>query len=150
MPDLLTLEEAIEIVNRRRPLLLEVKPRVPTDPIVAVLHNYLKKGWTAKDFLVCSSRFYVLVALQHDIPEIPRVVIERWSGVRGTWRARRLETKRLSMQRKWLWSGFIRSMAGRGWQLYAYTVNDPAVARRYESYGMTGIITDYPDLFEKK
>ena len=53
------------------------------------------------------------------------------------------------MNQLWLWWGFIRAMRRGGWELYAYTVNDPAKAKRWVRWGLAGVITDCPDLFTK-
>ena len=49
-----------------------------------------------------------------------------------------------------LWSLYIRSVNRGGYQLYAYTVNEPKKARRWAKYGLAGIFTDYPDLYQVK
>ncbi|HSX36943.1 MAG TPA: glycerophosphodiester phosphodiesterase, partial [Patescibacteria group bacterium] len=148
-PDLPTLTEAINSVNRRVPIVVEVKPGVPTEPVVAIIKAFLKKGWQPKDFLLASFSFKTLTELQAELPDITKVVNDRWSGVRATRRARLLGTKRLAMNRRWLWGGFIAAMRGSGYQLYAYTLNDPAKAKRWAKQGLAGVITDFPDLFEK-
>jgi glycerophosphoryl diester phosphodiesterase len=53
------------------------------------------------------------------------------------------------MQQLWLWWGFIWMISRSGWQLYGYAINDPAKARRWARWGLAGVITDYPDKFEK-
>jgi glycerophosphoryl diester phosphodiesterase len=90
-----------------------------------------------------------LLELHPALPEIEKVVIEPWSGVRAHYRARQLGAKRISMNQQWLWWGFIRGFKNSGRQLYAYTLNDPAKARRWARYGLAGVVTDYPDRFDK-
>jgi hypothetical protein len=54
------------------------------------------------------------------------------------------------MNPRWLGRPFLEPMAKRGWQLSAYTLNDTAKATRWAGYGLYGVVTDYPDLFEPK
>jgi glycerophosphoryl diester phosphodiesterase len=148
--NLATLEEVFEVLSPKIPLLIEVKPDEPIAPIVKVMKSALKQRWTADKLSFCSFDFDILESLKSELPDIALVVNERWSGVRASSRARRLGTKRISMQSKWLWSGFIRQVAKSGYQLTAYTVNDPARAKNWERYGLYGVVTDFPDRFERK
>jgi glycerophosphoryl diester phosphodiesterase len=86
--------------------------------------------------------------LQTSLPKIPKIVIDNWSGVRARLRAKQIGTRTIAMNQTWLWSGFIRAMKRSGYELYAYTVNNPAKARRWAKYGLAGVITDYPDRFK--
>jgi glycerophosphoryl diester phosphodiesterase len=148
-PNLAKLHDAIELVGGRVPLLIEVKPNEPIEPIVAVIQQHLSGKRTPHDFLVGSFQQKTLRALHAALPRIEPVVIESWSGVRASYRARQLHTKRVSMNARYLWFGFIRSMAHSGYKLAAYTVNEPSKAARWGKYGLYGVITDYPDRFKR-
>lgn len=148
-PDLTTLEATMRHINKRVPALIEVKGQVPTAPIIVIIKKLLHEGWTSQDVLFGSFDQSRLRQLHKALPEIPTVVIESWSGVRGTFRARQLGTKRLSMNHMWLWSGFIKSMKRRGYSVAPYTLNDPVAAKRMARYGVEMVITDYPDRFQK-
>jgi hypothetical protein len=84
--------------------------------------------------------------LHRALPDIPKVVIEPWSGIRAAYRAKRLGTRRISMRSWWLWTGFLKSMALRGYKLVPYTINKPQKAAKWEPY-IYGIVTDFPDRF---
>lgn len=147
-PDLATLEEVIVKIARQIPMLIEVKPGVPTQPIVKIIKRHLADGGVQEHLLLGSFSQSVLLELHRALPEVQKVVIERWSGVRAIHRAKQVSTKRLNMNQRWLWRGFISSMHHRGWELYPYTMNDVAKSRRWAKYGIAGVITDYPDRFE--
>lgn len=148
-PDLATFNEALDAVGKRVPLYIEVKRKEPIEPIVKIIKSYLSKGWKNDNFMLGSKSQKTLLELHAAMPDITKIVIEPWSGVRATRRARQVNTLLLSMNQLWLWRGFISPMARRGWQLYAYTLNDPAKTKRWGGYGLAGVITDYPDRFEK-
>jgi glycerophosphoryl diester phosphodiesterase len=149
-PDLTTLAEAIVAIDREVPLQIEVKWGEPIKPVVEAIQNSLKHGWQPSDFLLGSKKHATLVELQQALPEVTKVVIEPFSSIRAVWRANQIGTKRLSMRHTWLWSGVIKGLHSRGFQLYAYTLNDPLKARRWHQCGLAGVITDSPDTFEKK
>jgi glycerophosphoryl diester phosphodiesterase len=147
-PELATLQDAAQAVDHQVPMLIEIKPGVVLAPIIKALRTLLKQGWKPAELILESRDYGSLKALHRALPELPLAVIDRWSGVRGSWRAQRLGTRWLVMNQRWLWSGFIRGMDRRGWQLYAYTINDPSKAHRWSRQGLAGIITDYPDRFQ--
>ena len=146
--DLATLEEALRFVNRKVPVMIELKPHEDTEPVIAVIQRLLKEGWKPKDFLFVSFDFAILKDLQQQLPKIELVVDEMWSGVRASYRARKLGAKRINMFSWWLWSGFIRSMS-RNYHLSAFPINDAKKAERWAKAGLSGVITDTPDVFEK-
>lgn len=147
-PDITEFSEAVMTTNHKIPLLVEVKPKVNTIPIIAELEQLLNQGWHTKEFLLGSFSQRTLRALHEAFPDIEPIVIEHFSGVRATWRARAVGAKRINMSKYSLWVPFIKTMKKRGYKLYAYTVNDPAKARKWAKIGLAGVITDRPDLFK--
>lgn len=148
-PDLASFEEVLKIIGHPVTLHIEVKRDVPVEPIIKILRTYLANGWKPEYFLLGSKSQKTLLRLHDTLPGIKKVVIEPWSGIRATYRARRLNTVLLSMNQLFLWRGFIRAMDNRGYKLAAYTLNDPAKARRWAKHGLYAVITDFPDRFEK-
>lgn len=146
-PDLATFSQALEALKGSVPLYIEVKPGEPVKPIVAILRQCLSNGWKAEDFRLASFSFKTLQSLHKALPDITLIVNESWSGVRAKRRAHKLGTKRLSMYHAWLWSGFIRATSKRGFQLVAYPLNNQSKAKRWERFGLYGVVTDYPDRF---
>lgn len=145
--DLATLEDIIRCIDRAVPVIIEIKPKVAPEPVITIVKQFLDAGWQAGDFLFASFDFKVLLAVQRALPAITLVVNEHWSGVRATYRAGRLKTKRLAMNRRILWPGFISYLRLRGYELYPYTLNDPKQSKRMQKYGLAGFYTDYPDYF---
>ena len=147
-PDLARMDDAILAVNRAVPIQFEIKPTVVIHPAVTVLKHFLKNGWEPSDFLVGSFSYATLRQAQAELPEVQKVVIEEWCGLRAVLRARRLGTKRLSINRWWIWRGFIWSLANHGYLVYPYTVNNNGRTYALAKYGLSGVITDFPDRFD--
>lgn len=149
-PDMLTLDEAITYVNRQTRLMLEIKEPRATAATIDTIKRYLDKGWQAADFMIASFRYAPLAACKAALPAIELVVLDSWSGVRATHRARRLGTVYLSMNQAYLWPGFIRSVARR-YKLFCYSSDTSFLLLRHrqpagwEKHGLYGIITDYPN-----
>lgn len=147
--DLLTLEKAITSLSPLTILYIEIKPGVITDPVITVIRQQLTEGVLAERIMLGSKGNATLRELHEALPEIAKIVIEPWSGVRATLRARAINTQYISMNQLFLWRPFISPMSRRGWKLMAYTLNNPRKARRWATYGLYGTVTDYPDRFEK-
>jgi glycerophosphoryl diester phosphodiesterase len=146
-PDLPTLEQAIRLVKRRVPLVLEIKSGVPTTHVIAVIKQFLAQGWAPTDFLLASFAQRSLRELHHALPTIPIVINERLSGLRATWRARQVGAKRIAINHHNIWWGFVSAMSRAGWQLTTFSLNDPKKAARWTQRGLHGVITDFPNRF---
>lgn len=145
--DLATLEQAFDLVDRRVPLYIEVKPGVATRPVVDLVRGQFKKGWRNEDFRLGSYSQRVLLELHEALPDIEKIVIEDWSSWRARRRAREVGTDRIAMYNPFMWSGFVRAIS-RHYRLGIYPLNNPKRARRWEKYGLHAVITDLPDLFD--
>jgi len=146
--DLLTFEEFLSVIDHRVHLLVEIKPGEPTEQIVTLLQAEIALGRPAANISVGSFSQSVLRAIHAALPELEIVIIEHWSGVYATWRARQLDARRINMRSWWLWRGFLRGMYRHGYLIAPYTINDRKRAQKWRPY-IYGVITDRPDLFEK-
>jgi glycerophosphoryl diester phosphodiesterase len=147
-PDLATFDDVLDQIGHPVPLYVEVKPHLPLAPIISIINTRLDRGWKPHHMRLGSFSQETLRELHEALPDIEKIVIEKWSGVRATRRARELGTVRIVMNRRWLWWGFIRQMARHGYKLGTYTLNDTAKAKRWERWGLHSVVTDYPDRFE--
>ncbi|HSX17464.1 MAG TPA: glycerophosphodiester phosphodiesterase [Patescibacteria group bacterium] len=146
-PDLTTLDEAVVFINRRVPIVVEVKPWVSTPPIIAALKLYLDRGWQPTDFLLASFSQHTLKQMHAGLPEIEPIVLEHISGWRAGYRARQVGAKRLGFNKHNLWWWFIRVVTQSGYRVTAHTLNDPHKAERWAKEGLYAIITDNPERF---
>lgn len=144
------LHEALKKIHGKVAVNLEIKPQkgVAPEDIVALLKGELK---SYKGKVVISSYSYkILKEVQRVLPKIEIAVLERWSGVRAVTKASMLNVHRIHINHTALWSGFVRSMKHKNYELYAYTVNLSDRAEELEAWGIDGICTDYPNLFNNQ
>lgn len=153
-PDLLTLTEAISLSDRRVRLMVEIKPDVPAAPVMDIIRDFMAKGWQPSDFIFASFDYDVLRQVYADMPEVERIVLEVWSGVRAVRRAKRLDTTYLSMDQWFLWWYFVRQIS-KHYKLFSYPdervflkLNHTRPSRWFK-YGLYGVITDFPDRYTK-
>lgn len=148
-PDLATFREVLEQINKTIPLYIEVKPKVLIAPIVELLESALQHGRATETLYLASRSQDVLRALHEALPTLPTIVIESWSGVRAHLRAREVGAQIVAMNERFLWWGFIRGFKHNSVKLYTYSLNNPRKAKRWRRWGLGGVVTDYPDRFEK-
>jgi glycerophosphoryl diester phosphodiesterase len=147
-PDIATLEEAIAAVNTRCMLLIEIKPKVPVEPIVRIVRQELATNKNTQVSILSRSQS-TLRQVHAVLPDVELVVNERWSIFIALLRMHQLGTDRLQMNQRWLWRGLLKAIQRKGIRMSPYTVNSPKQAERWEPY-LYGIVTDYPDRFEGK
>ncbi len=148
--DITTLDEAISTVHGKSKLCIEVKPRVNIAPIVKLIHSRLETDCNNSDLQLASFSFKILKDFKEKLPQVELVVIESWSGVRAGYRARYLNAEHISLNQRWLWSGYLKLASKHDGKIYAYTLNNPKKAKRLESSGLAGVITDYPDRYSNQ
>lgn len=148
-PGLNTLEEAMQAIGHEVPLQIEVKPRQPIKPIAEIVRKMISQGWPESKLLFGSFDQEMLRQLNKEFPTIEKVVIERWSSVIAVRRAKEIGTKRISLGQRWLWWGVVRNLHQRGYKLCAYPVNTPRQGNWWGKNNIYGVITDYPDRFQK-
>jgi len=146
-PDMPTLAEAIRAVDRKVPLMIEVKAKEPIEPIVEVLERFLSGGWQTSDFILGSFSQKTLRALHEALPEVELVVIELFSGLRAIHRARQVEATKISLNHHFLWFAAVANMRRKKYELYTWTLNNPKKARRWAKFGLDGAVTDNPELY---
>ncbi len=146
--DLASFEEVLDVIGHPVRLYVEVKPGEPTAPVVKLIKSRLNNGWQSEHFRLASFSQKTLLELHRALPDLSTTVIERWFSLRAVRRAKQLGTNHLMINQRWLWWGVIRSLTRHGYKLGAYTVNDPAKARRWAKHGLRAVVTDYPDRFK--
>jgi glycerophosphoryl diester phosphodiesterase len=147
-PDLATFDEAIKLIGKKAIVYPEIKPGEPVEPIVKLIKHHFGGNGPKDAIRVMSFSQPILLELKEKLSGIHLTVLEKWSGVRATNRARTLGTKHIIMNQRWLWWGFIEHMSNAGYRLGAYTLNDPKKAKRWQKHGLKAVVTDFPDLFE--
>ncbi|MEO6514014.1 MAG: glycerophosphodiester phosphodiesterase [Candidatus Saccharimonadales bacterium] len=154
-PEIMTLNEMIEFVNRRSRLMLEIKAETDPLPVIATVRYYLSHGWQTDDFSFASFDFDILKTVHQELPEIDRIVLEGWSALRAIWRARQLKTSYLSMNQQYLWWGFIRWAARHNHKVYSYPYPRTRLPfnhrkpEKWVKHGLHGIITDKPENYAR-
>lgn len=150
-PDLAPLDHAIRVIGHRCPVIIEIKPGENPRKTIEIIKYYLAKGWRLEEFEITSFDFDILRQVKKELPHITLIVNESWWSMRARYRASRLGTKRVNMNQRWLWIGFIKAVYRAGWELssYPYSKNGREVPRKWHRY-LYATITDRPEAYNKR
>ena len=139
-----TLSDALQAIAGKVAINLEIKEPDVVAPLKSALARYNGK------VVISSFEYKILQLVRNVLPTYEIAVLEKWSAVRGITEARLLGTKRVHFNQQWLWSRLIYSLRHHGYQVYAYTVNSRDRAEELAQWGVDGIFTDYPSLFNNR
>jgi len=141
-----TLQEALDLVEGRVTLNIELKSWNGTAPAVArVLREYVADGWPLERLVVSSFHLPELYEFKQAAAEIPVGVLYcgvplDWAGV-----AAELEAVSLNISNEFVDERLIADAHARGLRLNVYTVNEPVELTLLQSLGVDGVFSDYPD-----
>ena len=96
--------------------------------------------------LVSSFVPVAVAAMQRLAPRVPRGLLFRLVPRGWAMLARRLEVAAIGAEHRRLRPHRIAEIRAAGYQLAAYTVNDPARARLLYAWGVTSVFSDAPDI----
>jgi len=140
------LHEVIERIDRRAVLNIELKGGRVARPVVALLDEFLERGWQPDDFLISSFALGELAAAKKAAPHFPRGLLVGARPIAIVRNARQLQVRTVHLSRKKAIPANIDACRAAGWKVFVYTVNDRAEAERLQAMGVDGIFTDDPGL----
>jgi glycerophosphoryl diester phosphodiesterase len=141
-----TLEEALDLIEQRVGVNIELKTADGTGEVVAgILRQYLAAGWPAERLLVSSFHLPELWEFHQAAPEIPIGVL--LGGVPLDWAgcATELEAAAVNLSAEFVDPRLVADAKAHGRRVYVYTVNDPQQVQILRAMGVDGVFTDYPD-----
>ena len=145
-----TLEEAIEVlIDRDLGLNLEIKPCPGREKETAeVALDILSQFWDEGDKLLISSFQHVSLETAQDMaPDwhrgfvLPTEWPENWAEI-----VKYLEASSININGNEITQEQMVTVKDLGLPILAYTINDPDQARLLQSWGVTGIFSDEPDV----
>jgi len=143
-----TLNEVIDLVNRRAIINIELKGKNIAEPIVILLQKYFKAGYLSEDFLISSVHFAELKKIKKALPEVKIGVLFR----RIFWRlfsperiAVKLKADFIIFDLGLISRSLINKAKQQGLKVFVFTVNDHKNITRMKEWGVDGIFSNFPD-----
>lgn len=141
-----TVQQAIECIDRRAGLNLELKARGLAEVIVhQIRHAVQVLGWDWSEILVSSFDLHELRQVKALEPRI--AVGALYCGVPLDYAAsaEALGAVSVHLSHEFLAPNLLADARARGLAIYVYTVNQPEEIERLRALGVDGLFTDYPE-----
>jgi glycerophosphoryl diester phosphodiesterase len=137
-----TLQEVINLVDRRCRINIELKGPDTSRPVSGLLDSYCLSKWRPSDFLLSSFDHRELEKADSVYPRgalFAKLLPDMWD------RAKRLGAWSMNFSKGDVSRALVEEAHSRGYQVLVYTVNSNTDILRMIDYGVDGIFSDYPD-----
>lgn len=141
-----TLEEVMEMLKGKCFINIEMKGRHTAKPLAALLANYVNEGmFTYDDIIVSSFQYEELKQISNLNPDIKLGILTQASVAQALEWGEEFSAKAIHAHYSLLTETNVKHAQQLGFKVYTWTVNDPEDIARVKSYGVDGIISDYPE-----
>ena len=141
-----TLEEVLDLIDKKCFLNIELKGRHTALKTSEVIQKYIKeKGWKYSDFLVSSFQHLELEEVYKTDKNIPLGVLTKASVTEVLEFAETIKAIAIHPNFALLTKENVKRAKTEGYKVYTWTVNDEQTIKRMKGYGVDGIISDVPD-----
>lgn len=145
--EILTLSEALEVIDGRCWVNLDIKSRYITKALVAIIHQCVEsKKWRLRQFLISSFNHKELLRIKKLEPDLKIGLLYNRYMRSVLRRATKMSVYSVHFNAHHLKKHLIESLRFHGIKSFAWTVNDHYDARRAYKLGIDGIISDFPDI----
>ncbi|QLE00813.1 glycerophosphodiester phosphodiesterase [Galbibacter sp. BG1] len=141
-----TLQQVLDLIDKKVRLNIELKGKNTANPVHEIIQEYIvEKGWKKDDFIISSFNWEELrITRELDI-DMPIGVLTSNDLVNAIPEADFLNAEAIHSNYKILTKENVAEMQSRGFKVYTWTVNEPEAITKIKSFGVEGIITDFPE-----
>jgi glycerophosphoryl diester phosphodiesterase len=141
-----TLEEVLELINKKCFVNIELKGGGTAEPTAKLIRRYVEeKKWEYNHFIVSSFVWDALTQISELNPKIPIGVLTETDMESAFQFARLINAKSIHPDFHLLTKENTSQMQAADFQVFPWTVNEMEHIQKMKSYGVDGIITDFPD-----
>jgi len=139
-----SLEEAIEAVDQRIPINIELKALGTAQAVRDLIEFYVTEGWNRRDFMVSSFEHNELHFFSSIAPDVKIGVLTGEVPFKYAKYAEALGAYSVNISHDAASPAFIEDAHKRGIRVFVWTVNELEDMALMEKMGADGIITDFP------
>ena len=142
-----TVEDVLNLVNRKAQVNLELKAVGTALPIAKIIKYYVRyKGWDYKDFIISSFKHEELKLFYKTLPnaKVGLLVNAGLSSHFGI--AEKLKAFSINIPLELATKKNVGKINERSLKVFVFTINDKESAQRMEMLGVDGIFSNYPDI----
>ncbi|WP_309641797.1 glycerophosphodiester phosphodiesterase family protein [Flavobacterium sp.] len=141
-----TLEEVLDLVDRKIFINIELKGNHTAKPVVALIEKYIaEKNWQYDLFLISSFDWNALQEVHVVNPKINLGVLTSTDIDLAIDFATFIKAKSIHPYYHLLTKENTLTMQQKGFQVFPWTVNEPEDIQKIKTFEVNGIITDFPD-----
>lgn len=143
-----TLQEVLDVIDKRCFLNIELKGKnTALKACRTIQYNIEASGWVYKDFIVSSFQHSELNTVFKIDKNIPLGVLTKASVSEAVMFAKTIQAVAVHPNYDLITKENVHKAQLDGLKVIAWTVNEKETIQRLKSYGVNGIITDFPDRF---
>ncbi|WP_430399838.1 glycerophosphodiester phosphodiesterase [Flavobacterium sp.] len=141
-----TLEEVLNLVNRKCKVNIELKGHDTAKPAVQLIEKHIQEyNWKMDDFIVSSFQRDELYKVSQLNSKIPLAVLTQASVEQAMEWATEFSAKYVHPHFSLLTEDNCKVATEKGFKINTWTVNDVTDIERLKEYKINGIISDFPD-----
>jgi glycerophosphoryl diester phosphodiesterase len=142
---IITLTEILQTVQGRLALDIELKERGIAARVVETLNNFVNFTWFWDQLLISSFNHQELLNVRRYSNQIRLgILYHAWPwGYRRV--AKTLQAEAIILNRHFASKQLIKQIQKHNLRVYVYTVNSPEEIAKFKTWGVDGLISNYPD-----
>ena len=141
-----TLSEVYDLIGKSCFVNIEMKGRHTAQPVSDFIDGYIAhKGYAYSDFLVSSFQREELQVMSRINPKIHLGVLTQASVTQAREWAQEFSAKAIHPHFTLLTQHNVTKAQEEGYKVYTWTMNETEDIERIKTYGVNGIISDYPE-----
>ncbi|RTY86221.1 glycerophosphodiester phosphodiesterase family protein [Flavobacterium sp. GT3R68] len=141
-----TLTEVFEHIEQKCLINIELKGAGTAKPVEDLIEYYVnEKNWSYDTFLVSSFDWLMLMDIHLANPKIPLGVLANYDLDLAFAFTKFIQAQSIHSYYHLLSENKTAEMLEQGFQVFAWTVNEPEDIQKIKSFQVTGIISDFPD-----
>lgn len=142
-----TLEEVINLVDRKCKINIEIKSDNLAKYIAGTIEDYIGRGWSYDDFLVSSGKIKEIKDMFDLNYKILRGVLFTYPRQKNVDQVKELDLYFFGTYAKFITKSLVRKVHKEGIKLFAWTVNNKKLFKKMSKLKVDGVFSDYPDIF---
>jgi glycerophosphoryl diester phosphodiesterase len=141
-----TLDEVFELIDKKCIVNIEMKGRHTAKPVSDFIDHYVNhKGYNYASMPVSSFQREELMAMSSLNPNVHLGILTQASVTQAWEWADEFSAKAIHPHFTLLTQSNVTKAQQAGYKVYTWTINEPEDIQRIKSYGVDGIISDYPE-----
>ncbi|WP_264560157.1 glycerophosphodiester phosphodiesterase [Flavobacterium sp. N2270] len=141
-----TLEEVLNLINRKCKVNIELKGHDTAKPALQIIEKYIQEyNWKMENFIVSSFQRDELYKVSQLNSNVPLAVLTQASVEQAMEWADEFSAKYIHPHFSLLTEDNCKMATEKGFKINTWTVDDVADIERIKKYKINGIISDFPD-----